>query len=127
MKRRIVIGLSLLLVFSLACSQLDMILNSGGQVQAPAAVPVKAESGPAAANPTPTQVNTEATAEDVADVEEPVLISGTIPFTSPFFMDTVAEPFVFLQDQSGFVERDGGKPFALSGQTLVVCQTSIIG
>ena len=38
--------------------------------------------------------------------DEPVYITGDIPYTSPFFANTISEPFVLLEDQAGFVDRD---------------------
>jgi len=49
---------------------------------------------------------------------EPVQISGTIPFTSPFFINTFSEPFVLLEDQAGFANRDREFEFALDGQVI---------
>lgn len=49
---------------------------------------------------------------------EPIKISGTIPFTSPFFMNTFSEPFVLLEDQAGFVNRNREFEFALEGQII---------
>ena len=114
MKHRVFIIFGILLIFSVACSQLNAILGSGQETSAP--VPVKVE--PIPTEPMPIPPISESDMEGDASTDEPVLITGTIPFTSPFFMDTVTEPFVLLQDQSGFVERDGLKPFALSGQTI---------
>lgn len=109
MKRRIAILLSILLVFTLACSQLDGIL--GGEEEAPAPVPTIAE-------PTPTPLIAEPATVGDAGTDEPVLVTGTIPFTSPFFMDGIAEPFVLLEDQSGFLSRDVTQSFALNGQAI---------
>ncbi|KAA3645452.1 MAG: hypothetical protein DWQ07_13370 [Chloroflexi bacterium] len=52
------------------------------------------------------------------DPNEPVYITGTIPFTSPFFLDGNAEPFVLLEDQAGFVARDREYVFPLEGQAI---------
>jgi carboxyl-terminal processing protease len=41
-----------------------------------------------------------------AHPDEPVFISGEIPYTSRFFLSSTAEPFVMLEDQAGFVARD---------------------
>ena len=49
---------------------------------------------------------------------EPVFISGEIPFTSPFFLDTIAEAFVMLEDQGGFFQRDLEFEFPLEGQVI---------
>jgi hypothetical protein len=108
MKRRIAILLSILLVFTLACSQLDSIL--GNEEEAPTAPP-PAEPSPTPLIAAPSTVGDEAT-------DEPVLVTGTIPFTSPFFMDGIAEPFVLLEDQSGFLARDVTRSFALNGQAI---------
>jgi len=53
-----------------------------------------------------------------ANPDEPVAVIGTIPFTSPFFINTIAEPFVLLEDEAGFVLRDRDFPFALEGQVM---------
>jgi C-terminal processing protease CtpA/Prc len=72
--------------------------------------------------PTPTQAPTPIPMPDVqpgeADPNEPVLIRGTIPFTSPFFINSIAEPFVLLEDEAGFVARDREFEFPLSGQVI---------
>ncbi len=49
---------------------------------------------------------------------EPVFISGSIPYTSPFFLDSISEPFVLLEDQAGFLSRDKEFTFSLAGQTI---------
>ena len=50
--------------------------------------------------------------------EEPVFITGEIPYTSPFFLNTISEPFVLLEDQAGFVRRDREFSFPLLGQAM---------
>lgn len=50
--------------------------------------------------------------------DEPVQVHGTIPFTSPFFINTLSEPFVLLEDQAGFVERDRRFEFPRESQVL---------
>jgi len=50
--------------------------------------------------------------------DEPVSISGRIPFTSPFFLEGNAEPFVLLEDETGFVRRDREFVFPLGGQAI---------
>ncbi|MEK6221965.1 MAG: S41 family peptidase [Chloroflexota bacterium] len=49
---------------------------------------------------------------------EPVFVTGTIPFTSPSFTNSTAEPFVMLEDQAGFVARDRDFVFSLAGQSI---------
>ncbi len=53
-----------------------------------------------------------------ADPDEPILVTGTIPFTSPFFINLTAEPFVLLEDQAGFYQRDEDFVFPLAGQSI---------
>jgi C-terminal processing protease CtpA/Prc len=72
------------------------------------------------AAPTPT-ISPEATSS-LRPVEpakdEPYVITGSIRYTSPFFLEGNAEPFVLLEDESGFVHRDKDFTFPLSGQTI---------
>ncbi|MBN1148095.1 MAG: hypothetical protein JXA78_12625 [Anaerolineales bacterium] len=53
-----------------------------------------------------------------ANPDEPVFIMGDIPYTSPFFLNTLYQPFVMLEDQSGFAQRDEEFEFALPSQVL---------
>ena len=53
-----------------------------------------------------------------ASLDEPVLVTGTVPFTSPFFLLSATEPFVLLEDQAGFVARDLDFEFPLAGQSI---------
>jgi C-terminal processing protease CtpA/Prc len=50
--------------------------------------------------------------------DEPTIITGTIPFTSPFFINTISEPFVLLEDEAGFVRRDREFRFPLESQVI---------
>ena len=50
--------------------------------------------------------------------DEPVFITGDIPYTSQFFLNTIYEPFVLLEDQAGFVSRDKDFTFRLEGQAI---------
>jgi len=50
--------------------------------------------------------------------DEPVFITGDIPYTSPFFLDSISEPFVLLEDQAGFVQRDEEFKFNLASQAI---------
>ena len=97
-KSSILITLVLLLTFG--CSQIPGLPNAPTPTLTPRAlpsIPVK----PGGDNP-----------------DEPVFITGDIPYTSPFFINTLSQPFVLLEDQAGFVRRDRDFPFQLSGQVL---------
>ena len=50
--------------------------------------------------------------------KEPVFINGDIPYTSPFFLNTLSEPFVLLEDQAGFINRDEEFLFPIGGQAV---------
>ncbi|MDX9864275.1 MAG: S41 family peptidase [Anaerolineaceae bacterium] len=108
MKRRIAVLLSIFLVFTLACSAFDAVLGRNETVT----------TAPPLAASTPTPLIAAPSTVGDAGTDEPVLVTGTIPFTSPFFMDGIAEPFVLLEDQSGFLARDVTRSFALSGQAI---------
>jgi C-terminal processing protease CtpA/Prc len=50
--------------------------------------------------------------------DEPVFITGNIPYTSPFFINTLDEPFVLLEDEAGAVRRDKDFTFRLESQAI---------
>jgi C-terminal processing protease CtpA/Prc len=50
--------------------------------------------------------------------DEPVFISGDIPYTFPLFKNSIAQPFVMLEDEAGFVRRDREFQFNLAGQAI---------
>lgn len=50
--------------------------------------------------------------------DEPVFITGDIPYTSPFFMNTIHEPLVLLEDQAGAIKRDKDFTFRLESQAI---------
>jgi carboxyl-terminal processing protease len=64
--------------------------------------------------PSPTAVVTVPT----IGANEPYLITGEIPYTSPFFVQGLADSFVLLEDQAGFVNRDWEFEFPLESQVL---------
>lgn len=67
---------------------------------------------------TPTQLPAIPVQPGETSPDEPVFISGEIPYTSPFFLNTISEPFVLLEDQAGFVRRDREFVFPLLGQAM---------
>ncbi|MDX1436939.1 MAG: S41 family peptidase, partial [Anaerolineales bacterium] len=103
--RRLII-ISLFGLVALACSTV------GGGVLAtdtPTAPPPAATFTPLPASPIePGQ----------AGPDEPVAVTGLIPFTSPFFLANTAEPFVLLEDQAGFITRDKEFQFPREGQAV---------
>jgi C-terminal processing protease CtpA/Prc len=67
-------------------------------------------------SPTAEPSATPGSAQNQSD--EPVTISGDIPYTSPFFLNTISEPFVMLEDEAGFVRRDPQFVFPIKDQVL---------
>ncbi len=57
-------------------------------------------------------------AEIINDEGGPVLITGRLTYTNPFFTDGVAEPLVILEDQAGFIDRNPYFVFPPESQTL---------
>jgi carboxyl-terminal processing protease len=68
--------------------------------------------------PTPTGLPAAPIQPGAANPDEPVVVNGIIPFTSPFFINTISEPFVMLEDEAGFVRRDREFQFPLTSQVL---------
>jgi C-terminal processing protease CtpA/Prc len=107
MRRVVIIPIILVLVATLAC---------GSFIQSFA--PSK---------PSPTKVDTANTPTLLPAIpiqpgeenpNEPVFISGDIPYTSPFFLNTIYQPFVLLEDQAGFVNRDREYHFPINAQVI---------
>jgi C-terminal processing protease CtpA/Prc len=74
---------------------------------------------PAASTPTEEQSSSTGDSPNIqTDSNEPVLVTGTIPFTSPFFLAGNSEPFILLEDEAGFVDRDREFVFPLEGQAI---------
>jgi hypothetical protein len=95
LRPRILAPALLLLAASLACAQFSM-------------------PGPAPTSP----AGTDGPLPVERTSDEPYVITGSIPFTSPFFLDGIAEPFVLLEDEAGFVRRDKEFVFPLEGQAI---------
>jgi C-terminal processing protease CtpA/Prc len=57
-------------------------------------------------------------AEIINDEGGPVVISGSVTYTNPFFTEGADEPLVILEDQAGFVHRDRG--FLMSPESQVL-------
>lgn len=72
----------------------------------------------AGAEPTATKPPQLAIPTTSGGPNEPVLVTGDIPYTNPFFLNSVSEPFVMLEDEAGFVKRDKNFHFTLPSQTI---------
>ena len=114
-KHKFLVIFGLLIFSSLACSAVT------GAFETPAvAVPTETTEPTTTGTPTmtPTALPPRPVDPGEENPDEPVFITGDIPFTSPFFLDTIAEAFVLLEDQGGFVNREKEFTFPLVGQTI---------
>ena len=102
--------ISALMLLVLACSTLSGLPQASLETETPTPT-----STPA---PTPTSLPPIAIQPGQTNPNEPVYITGKIPYTSPFFLNTISEPFVMLEDEAGFVRRDPLFQFPLSSQQL---------
>ncbi|HWQ83067.1 MAG TPA: hypothetical protein VN363_00795, partial [Anaerolineales bacterium] len=110
--RLIPIGLmsSVLILATLACSLFDDLPQIPGSAEAPIA-----SSTP---RPTPTALPAMPVQPGESNPDEPVYVYGDIPYTSPFFVNSLSEPYVLLEDEAGFVARDREFEFKLPGQMI---------
>jgi C-terminal processing protease CtpA/Prc len=107
---RILLLLSAIIAMSLACQISTNQPEIVEPTRPPTDTPLPTDT-PTALPPIPVEPG-----EDNPD--EPVFITGHIPYTSPFFINSISQPFVMLEDQAGFVQRDLEFEFPLEGQTL---------
>ena len=112
MNRRLLTVLIMLTAAVIACSVLPDI---GATEEATDEPTEEVTNTPA---PTSTPLPAPPVEVGEANPNEPVFISGTIPFTSRFIIGNIAEPFVLLEDQAGFVARDEEFTFPLVGQAI---------
>ncbi|GAB4510273.1 MAG: hypothetical protein OHK0046_06800 [Anaerolineae bacterium] len=57
-------------------------------------------------------------ADIISDEGGPVLLTGRVTYTNPFFTDGVSAPLIILEDQAGFVDRNEYFVFPPESQTL---------
>ncbi|MCD6402088.1 MAG: hypothetical protein J7L73_09195 [Anaerolineales bacterium] len=98
----------LIIVFlsTMACGQ----FNFGQSNPSPSETPLPTLT-PTSLPPAPVKFGEE-------NPNEPVFISGEIPYTSPFFLETTSEAFVMLEDETGFIHRDKEFVFPLNSQVI---------
>lgn len=102
--RRFLLALAALMLVALGCRALSN-LNPR---------PIPTPTAP----PTLTPLPPIPVVPGIENPSEPVFVSGTIRYTFPFFEDTLAEPFVLLEDQAGMIRRDEEFVFQPAGQVL---------
>ena len=103
-KKRIIIFLSILVSASISCTLFSTFFNLQETTSTPAQTSTPLPERPVI----PGEENPD----------EPVFITGEIPYTSPFFLDTIQQPFVLLEDEAGFVNRDREFVFPTKSQIL---------
>jgi C-terminal processing protease CtpA/Prc len=108
-KKRYILVSAILILASLACRALATTPNFS--VTEP-------PSPTATITPIPTPLPPRPVEPGESNPDEPVFITGAIPYTSPFFLSTISAPFVLLEDQAGFVRRDVEFSFTLDGQVM---------
>ena len=110
-KQKLMIVVLLLISASLACQTIM------GPREVPDPVPTRE---PAQLLPTipPTSLPQAPVTPGEENPDEPVFIRGQIEYTFPFFEATLSSPFVLLEDQAGFVQRDLNFEFPLEGQVI---------
>lgn len=67
---------------------------------------------------TPSATLSNLSPPETSNRDEPVLISGEINYTSPFFLNSLPSAMVLLEDQAGFVRRDRQFVFSRIGQVI---------
>ena len=68
--------------------------------------------------PIPTPESQFPPAKVINDEGGPIIVTGEVEYTNPFFTVGVAEPIVILEDQAGFVDRDRNFIFPVESQVL---------
>ncbi|MFN2304211.1 MAG: S41 family peptidase [Anaerolineales bacterium] len=116
-RTRLFIYFTILILASLACRAVtgspentDTSFATPSETPSPTRIPTSTA--------TPTELPPRPVEQGENNPDEPVFISGEIPYTSPFFLDTITEAFVMLEDQGGFVERNLDFMFPLVSQVI---------
>ena len=100
--------ISAILLTGLACQLFEISLPASTPVSTfiPSQTSAPSATLPALLPPVPALPN------------EPVLITGDIHYTSPFFLNSIPASMVLLEDQAGFVRRDHQFKFSRIGQVI---------
>ena len=114
LKKKLLIFLATLILASIACQA----VTGSKENLIPTAVPPTTQLPTATPTLTPTPLPPIPVEPGDDNPDEPVFIMGDIPFTSPFFLDTIAEAFVMLEDQGGFWQRNLEFEFPVVGQAI---------
>lgn len=105
-----------LVILAALLSTLGCLLFGTTSLPTDQTAPTVSPTARASATTVPTLSSLQA--PDTAGSDEPVLITGEIRYTSPFFLNTIPASMVLLEDQAGFVHRDRQFKFSRIGQMI---------
>jgi len=111
--RQLLLIAGILALLALSCQVVSGLPQAAQTATSTQIVPTQ---GPP--TPTPTELPSIPVQAGEANPNEPVFVSGNIPYTSPFFLNTISEPFVMLEDEAGFVRRDRNFQFSMQEQVI---------
>lgn len=117
MKKNLQIS-SVILIFSMFFLACSWTAPKGETTNEPGKVTLPAPSTSPTSRPTPTPLPHNPIEINDKESQEPIFISGEIEYSSRFFLNSFAEPFVMLEDQAGFVRRDEDFEFRLQSQII---------
>jgi len=118
MKRLAWFVIPLFVVLALAgCRVLPGIIPGVRGEQEPSA-PEPAPTGASQGVPSPSSSDDLPAAVIQNDEGGPVVVTGEVAYTNPFFTEGVAQPLILLESQAGFVDRDRKYVIPVEAQTL---------
>jgi C-terminal processing protease CtpA/Prc len=123
--KRLFLLIAALALLAISCQALTSSANPTVVISTPVQVqvsPIPLTQPPQPATPAPADNTSptpnQASPNTASSADEPFIIRGEITYTSPFFLNSAAEPFVMLEDEAGFVKRDKEFKFPLPSQVL---------
>ena len=123
--KRLFLLIAALALLAISCQALTSSANPTVVISTPVQVqvsPIPLTQPPQPATPAPAENTSptpnQASPNTASSADEPFIIRGEITYTSPFFLNSAAEPFVMLEDEAGFVKRDKEFKFPLPSQVL---------
>ncbi len=108
------------ILITLVVAALGCQLFTGPQLISPPTSTAEAPSPTTPPTPayTPTPLPPIPVQPGASHPDEPVYVTGKITYTSPFFVDTISDGFVMLEDEAGFVHRDRQFIFPVNDQAI---------
>ena len=116
-RMRLFILILFLSIIAIGCQKADVLIaEQQTEESSPTSTAVKTPT------PTPTSLPDNPIEPGEINFDEPAFITGDIPYTSPFFLNSISEPYVLLEDQAGFILRDRKHLFSHESQVLGAVQ-----